>query len=117
MMGVSWVIHGSIEFQFRKARDEARRRDREMGKREREGRGDGGRNSPGEQFLSGASLNLTFDPESGTLGVNFLGERRGLQLHRGGPAEVGSNFVTLGSVLTAPLQSVGIAHSSLACLL
>lgn len=47
----------STEFQFRKAGDEARGRDREMGKREREreGRGDGGRGSPAEQFLSGAS--------------------------------------------------------------
>lgn len=79
----------STEFQFWKAGDEALGRDREMGKRERERRGDGGRNSPGEQFLSGASqMKLTFDPESGTLGVNFLGERRGLQLHGGGPAEV-----------------------------
>lgn len=35
--------------------------------------------------------------------VNFLGGRKRLQLHGGRAAEVGSNFVTFGSVLTDPL--------------
>lgn len=46
----------STEFQFRKAGDEAPGEGQRDGEeREREGRGDGGRGSPAEQFLSGAS--------------------------------------------------------------
>lgn len=51
-------------------------------------------------------MKLTFDPESGTLGVNFLGERRKLQLHGDQQRWKGdsNNFVTFGSVLTVPIQ-------------
>lgn len=90
-----------------------------MGKRRREGepeaeaaQGSSHLKPPRNVFLSGASqMQLTFDPESGTLGVNFLGERRLLQLHKDSRGRKQQFCVTFGQVLIAPIHRAGIEHS------